>query len=288
MRSLNKITAVMAGMAAFFTSSAAWAIAGQPEDWQINFQDAVTPVMEDIISFDNYLLWIITAVSVFVLILLLVVMLKFNARANPVPSKTTHHVGIEVAWTIIPVLILVAIAIPSFRLLYLQRTIPEADMTIKAIGYQWYWGYEYSDLEDVAFESVMLTKEEVKEKGLPSSVYLLETDTEIVVPVNKTIRLQVTAEDVIHAWTIPSFGVKIDAVPGRLNEAWFKATEVGTYYGQCSELCGINHAFMPIRVRVVTQDEFDAWTVWAKDEYASIETSVKFADADTVKAAVAR
>lgn len=288
MRSLNKITAVMAGVAAFFTSSAAWAVAGRPTDWQINFQDAVTPVMEDIISFDNYLLWIITAVSVFVLILLLVVMLKFNARANPVPSKTTHHVGIEVAWTIIPVLILVAIAIPSFRLLYLQRTIPEADMTIKAIGYQWYWGYEYSDLEDVAFESVMLTKEEVKEKGLPSSVYLLETDTEIVVPVNKTIRLQVTAEDVIHAWTIPSFGVKIDAVPGRLNEAWFKATEVGTYYGQCSELCGINHAFMPIRVRVVTQDEFDAWTVWAKDEYASIETSVKFADADTVKAAVAR
>lgn len=288
MRSLNKITAVMAGVAAFFTSTAAWAVAGRPTDWQINFQDAVTPVMEDIISFDNYLLWIITAVSVFVLILLLVVMLKFNARANPVPSKTTHHVGIEVAWTIIPVLILVAIAIPSFRLLYLQRTIPEADMTIKAIGYQWYWGYEYSDLEDVAFESVMLTKEEVKEKGLPSSVYLLETDTEIVVPVNKTIRLQVTAEDVIHAWTIPSFGVKIDAVPGRLNEAWFKATEVGTYYGQCSELCGINHAFMPIRVRVVTQDEFDAWTVWAKDEYASIETSVKFADADTVKAAVAR
>lgn len=288
MRSLNKITAVMAGIAAFFTSSAAWAIAGQPEDWQVNFQDAVTPVMEDIISFDNYLLWIITAVSVFVLILLILVILKFNARANPVPSTTTHHVGIEIAWTIIPVLVLVAIAIPSFRLLYLQRTIPEADMTIKAIGYQWYWGYEYSDLDDVSFESIMLTKEEVKEKGLPSSVYLLETDTEIVVPVNKTIRLQVTAEDVIHSWTIPSFGVKIDAVPGRLNEAWFKATKTGIYYGQCSELCGINHAFMPIRVRVVTQDEFDSWTVWAKEEYASIETSVKFADADTVKAAIAR
>lgn len=288
MRSLNKITAVMAGIAAFFTSSAAWAIAGQPEDWQINFQDAVTPVMEDIISFDNYLLWIITAVSVFVLILLILVAVKFNARANPVPSKTTHHVGIEVAWTIIPILMLVAIAIPSFRLLYLQRTIPEADMTIKAIGYQWYWGYEYSDLDDVSFESVMLTRDEVKEKGLPSSVYLLETDTEIVVPVNKTIRLQVTAEDVIHSWTIPSFGVKIDAVPGRLNEAWFKATKTGIYYGQCSELCGINHAFMPIRVRVVTQDEFDSWTVWAKEEYASIETSVKFADAETVKAAIAR
>lgn len=288
MRSLNKITAVMAGIAAFFTSSAAWAIAGQPEDWQVNFQDAVTPVMEDIISFDNYLLWIITAVSVFVLVLLILVIVKFNARANPVPSKTTHHVGIEVAWTIIPVLILVAIAIPSFRLLYLQREIPEADMTIKAIGYQWYWGYEYSDLDDVSFESIMLTKDEVKEKGLPSSVYLLETDTEVVVPVNKTIRLQVTAEDVIHSWTIPSFGVKIDAVPGRLNEAWFKATKTGVYYGQCSELCGINHAFMPIRVRVVTQDEFDSWTVWAKEEYASIETSVKFADADTVKAAIAR
>ena len=288
MRSLNKITAVMAGIAAFFTSSAAWAIAGQPEDWQVNFQDAVTPVMEDIISFDNYLLWIITAVSVFVLILLILVVVKFNARANPVPSKTTHHVGIEVAWTIIPILMLVAIAIPSFRLLYLQRVIPEADMTIKAIGYQWYWGYEYSDLDDVSFESVMLTRDEVKEKGLPSSLYLLETDTEIVVPVNKTIRLQVTAEDVIHAWTIPSFGVEIDAVPGRLNEAWFKATKTGVYYGQCSELCGINHAFMPIRVRVVTQDEFDSWTVWAKEEYASIETSVKFADAETVKAAIAR
>lgn len=288
MRSLNKITAVMAGIAAFFTSSAAWAIAGQPEDWQINFQDAVTPVMEDIISFDNYLLWIIAAVSVFVLILLILVAVKFNARANPVPSTTTHHVGIEVAWTIIPILMLVAIAIPSFRLLYVQRVIPEADMTIKAIGYQWYWGYEYSDLDDVSFESVMLTRDEVKEKGLPSSVYLLETDTEIVVPVNKTIRLQVTAEDVIHSWTIPSFGVKIDAVPGRLNEAWFRATKTGIYYGQCSELCGINHAFMPIRVRVVTQDEFDSWTVWAKEEYASIETSVKFADAETVKAAIAR
>lgn len=288
MRSLNKITAVMAGIATFFTSGAAWAVAGQPVDWQINFQDAVTPVMENIISFDNFLLWMITAVSVFVMILLIVVIVKFNARANPVPSTTTHHVGVEVAWTIIPILMLVAIAIPSFRLLYLQRTIPEADMTIKAIGYQWYWGYEYSDLDDVSFESVMLTKEEVKEKGLPSSVYLLETDTEIVVPVNKTIRLQVTAEDVIHSWTIPSFGVKIDAVPGRLNEAWFKATKTGIYYGQCSELCGINHAFMPIRVRVVTQDEFESWTVWAKEEYASIETSVKFADAETVKAAVAR
>lgn len=267
------VAALVAGVA---TGSAdlAFAAAGQPTDWAMGFQDSVSPVMDDLIWFDNILLWLITIISVFVLILLLIIMVRFNAKKNPEPSKTTHNTLIEVIWTVAPIMILVMIAVPSFRLLYKQMEIPEADVTIKAIGYQWYWGYEYPD-DGLEFEALMLEDDELAE-GQPR---LLATDTEVVVPVNKVVRMQITAEDVIHAWAIPSFGVKMDAVPGRLNETWFKATEVGTYYGQCSELCGIRHAFMPITVKVVTQEEYDEWLLWAKEEYAAAPSAYNVADA---------
>jgi cytochrome c oxidase subunit 2 len=187
------------------------------------------------------------------------VCVKYNAKANPVPSRTTHNTLVEVVWTVVPILILIGIAIPSFRLLYFQRDFPAAEMTVKAIGNQWYWSYEYPE-HDVSFDQYLKTKEELKD-GEP---YLLATDTDVVVPVNKIVRVIVTANDVLHAWTIPSFGSKIDAVPGRLNETWFKAEKEGVFYGQCSELCGKDHAYMPITVRVVSEDEYKAWLETAK------------------------
>jgi cytochrome c oxidase subunit II len=266
-----------------FAPGYALAAAGQAEPWQIGLQDPVTPVAEYIHWFHNYLLVIITVVTLFVLGLLVYVMLRFNAKANPVPSKTTHHVGLEVAWTVVPVLILVAIAIPSFRLLYLQRDIPKADLTVKAIGQpSWQWAYEFPDLgvdaegnAIVNFTASMLTEEQAKAEGRP---YLLASDTPIIVPVNKTVKMIITSAaiegSIIHAWTIPSFGMKIDAIPGRLNEDWFKATKEGIYYGQCSELCGVNHAFMPIEVHVVSEADYNAWV--GKVKTAGIVEATKF------------
>ena len=247
----------IAGLAlAVMTAGSAFAGGlGIPEPGQLGLQAAATPVAENIESFHNLLLWIITIICLFVLGLLLIVMIKFNAKANPTPSRTTHNTFIEVVWTVVPILILIVIAIPSFRLLYLQRDFPEADMTIKATSSQWYWTYDYPDHGEINFDSVMKEKDELKE-GEP---YLLAVDNVMVVPVNKIVRLIVTSNDVLHAWTIPSFGSKIDAVPGRLNETWFKATIEGTYYGQCSELCGKDHAYMPIEVEVVSQEAFDGW-----------------------------
>ncbi|MGE4244870.1 MAG: cytochrome c oxidase subunit II [Parvibaculaceae bacterium] len=233
---------------------------GQPEHWQLGLQQAATPVAEGIHSLHTFLLWIISFITLFVLGLLVYVAVKFNAKANPTPSKTTHNTVVEIAWTVVPVVILIAIAIPSFRLLYLQREIPEADMTLKATGNQWYWSYEYPDNDGISFDSIMKQESEL----LPGEPKLLAVDNPIVVPLGKTVRLIVTGADVIHAWTIPSFGVKIDAIPGRLNEDWFRADKEGTYYGQCSELCGKDHAFMPIEVRVVPEDEFKAWAEKAK------------------------
>jgi cytochrome c oxidase subunit 2 len=266
------VVALVAGVA---TGSAdlAFAAAGQPTDWAMGFQDSVSPVMDDLIWFDNWLLGLITVISIFVLVLLLIIMVRFNAKKNPVPSKTTHNTFIEVVWTVLPIMILVVIAVPSFRLLYKQMEIPEADLTIKAIGNQWNWTYEYPDHEGIEFTAFMLKDDQLQE-GQPR---LLATDEDVVVPVNKVVRMQITATDVIHAWAVPSFGVKMDAVPGRLNETWFKATEVGTYYGQCSELCGIEHAFMPITVKVVTQEEFDEWLLWAKEEYAAAPSAYNVA-----------
>jgi cytochrome c oxidase subunit II len=259
----------------------AFAAPGQPEPWQVVLQDPVTPVAEYIHWFNTYLLVIIVAIATFVLALLVYVMWRFNAKANPVPSKTTHHVGLEIAWTLVPVLILVAIVAPSMNLLYMQRNIPQADLTIKVMGNpSWNWTYFYPDLgvddageAKVQFVATMLTEEEAKKANKP---YLLASDTPMIVPVNKTVKMIVTSDPIgiIHAWTIPSFGMKIDAIPGRLNEDWFKATQEGIYYGQCSELCGKDHAYMPIEVHVVSEADYNAWV--GKVKTAGIEEATKF------------
>lgn len=249
----------------------AFAETGQPAPWEYKLQEAATPVMENITWFHGLLLTIITLITLFVLALLVAVVVKFNARANPVPSRTTHNTLLEVAWTLIPVLILVTIAVPSFRLLFLELDVPKADITIKATGKQWYWSYAYPDNGKFEFDSLMAQDKKPR---------LLAVDNEMVVPVNKVIRVQTTGADVIHSWAIPSFGVKIDAIPGRLNETWFKATKVGMYYGQCSELCGKDHAFMPIAVRVVSDQEFTAWVEDAKKKFASAPTSTYASAAD--------
>ena len=233
-------------------------VAGRPVDKAMGFQRAVTEVARDIQWLDNFLLIIMTAVAVFVTALMLYVIVRFNKRANPKPATFTHNAGLEVAWTALPVLILVIIAIPSLRLLFLQLEVPEPDLTIKATGSQWYWTYEYPD-EAIEFDAVMLQKDELTQYGYTADDWLLATDTRVVVPVNAVVHVLVTGSDVIHAWTIPSFGSKIDAVPGRINETWFRAEETGVFYGQCSELCGKNHTYMPIVVEVVSQEDYDAW-----------------------------
>ena len=242
---------------------AAFAGVGQPSPWQLGLQESVTPVMDNIVWFHDFLLYLITAITAFVLVLLLIVIFRFNARANPVPTKTTHNTLLEVAWTLIPVVILTAIAVPSFKLLFLQQTIPPADVTVKATGKQWYWTYNYPDSQ-FEFDSLMLQDKDRK----PDQPRLLAVDNEMVVPVNKVVRMQVIGADVIHAFAVPSFGIKIDAVPGRLNETWFKANREGVYYGQCSELCGKDHAYMPIAVRVVNDKDYAAWLDQSKKKYA--------------------
>jgi cytochrome c oxidase subunit II len=249
----------VAGLA-LVAGGTAFAETGQPKPWEYTLQEAASPVMENIISFHNLLLALITIITLFVLALLIIVMVKFNAKANPVPSRTTHNTLIEVAWTLIPVLILVVIAVPSFRLLFQELDIPKPDVTIKATGKQWYWSYAYPDNGKFEFDSLLAQDKQPR---------LLGVDNEMVVPVNKVIRVQVTAADVIHAFALPAFGVKIDAIPGRLNETWFKATHTGMFYGQCSELCGKDHAFMPIAIRVVSDQEFAAWTEMAKKKFAT-------------------
>jgi len=249
---------------------AAFAELGQPVPWEFRLQQSGSPVMDQIHWFHNVLLTIITIITLFVLALLVTVMVRFNARSNPVPSRTTHNTLIEVAWTLIPVLILVSIAVPSFRLLFLQLDIPKADVTVKATGKQWYWSYSYPDNGKFEFDS-LLACDETREKC--EQPRLLAVDNEMVVPVNKIIRVETTGADVIHSFAVPSFGIKIDAIPGRLNETWFKATQTGWYRGQCSELCGKDHAFMPIVVHVVTDQEFAAWTQDAKKKFASAKTT---------------
>jgi cytochrome c oxidase subunit 2 len=265
------VAAVVAVMAVLGTGSA-WAGMGQPSDWQIGPQDAVTPVMENIVWFHNILLVIIILIAVFVLVLLGIVVMRFNARANPTPSRTTHNTVLEVLWTVVPVLILVCIAVISFRSLFFQLNTPPADLTVKATGKQWFWSYSYPDSGKFEFDSLMLSEKERKAKTAKDPKAdvprLLSVDNELVVPVNKIVRVQVTGADVIHAFAVPSFGVKIDAIPGRLNETWFKAEREGMYYGQCSELCGKDHAFMPIAVRVVSEQAFTAWVEEAKKKFA--------------------
>jgi cytochrome c oxidase subunit II len=245
---------------ALVSCGAAFAELGQPAPWEYKLQESATPVMDRITSFHDFLLWLITAITLFVLALLVIIVVKFNAKANPVPSRTTHNTLIEVAWTLIPVLILVALVVPSFRLLFLELDVPKADLTIKVTGKQWYWSYAYPDNGKFEFDSLLAQDKQPR---------LLGVDNEMVVPVNKIVRIQTTGADVIHSFAVPAFGIKIDSVPGRLNETWFKATKLGMFYGQCSELCGKDHAFMPIAVRVVNDQEFAAWIETAKKKFAT-------------------
>jgi cytochrome c oxidase subunit 2 len=242
------------------TCGTAFAELGQPAPWEYKLQEAATPVMENITWFHDFLLVLITIITLFVLALLVIVVVKFNAKANPVPSKTTHNTLIEVAWTLIPVLILVALVVPSFRLLFLELDVPKADLTVKVTGKQWYWSYAYPDNGKFEFDSLLAQDKQPR---------LLGVDNEMVVPINKIVRIQTTGADVIHSFAVPAFGIKIDSVPGRLNETWFKATKLGMFYGQCSELCGKDHAFMPIAVRVVNDQEFAAWVETAKKKFAA-------------------
>lgn len=290
MRFLSRTFATAAATAlavAALATVPALAGTGMPSPWQMNLQGAVTPVAEFIHWFHDWLNIIITIVTLFVLALLVYVVFRFNEKANPVPSKTTHNALLEVAWTVIPVLILVVIAIPSFRLLKLQLEVPQSDMTLKVTGNQWRWTYEYpKESGGFTFNSLMLNEEE-RAKAIASkriteaeAPRLLAVDNEAVIPVGKTVRVQVTASDVIHKFTVPSFGIKIDAIPGRLNETWFKAEREGIYYGQCSFICGQDHAYMPIAVRVVSQERYAAWLAEAKQKFANAEDAgSKFAAA---------
>ena len=242
-------------------------LANEPVDWQLGFQKSASKTMDDIVWFHDYMLLpVITAITVFVLFLIAYACIRFRASRNPEASTTSHNTVIEVIWTLVPCLILIVLAVPSFKVLYSQDEIPKADVTIKAIGYQWYWGYEYPD-ENIIFDSYMIEEKDLKE-GQPR---LLAVDNEVYVPVNKVVKVMITANDVLHAWALPSFGVKRDAVPGRINETWFRADRTGTFYGQCSELCGIKHAFMPITVNVVTEEEYNQWLEKAKVEFAKEE-----------------
>ena len=241
---------------------------GIAEDYGIDLQNPVTEVARDVYSMHAFVTIIMAIITLFVLGLLIWVCYKYSAKKNTKPSKTVHNTIIEILWTAVPVLILVVIAIPSFKLLYKQDVIPEPDLTIKAIGYQWYWGYEYPDNGNFTYEAFMVQSEDELEEDKPYK-RMLTTDTKVVVPVNKIVRMQVTAADVLHSWAIPAFGVKTDAVPGRLNETWFKAEKTGIFYGMCSELCGVNHQSMPIEIHVVTQEEFNVWVEEAKTKYAS-------------------
>jgi len=275
----RRLLGVAVAVSALVTSGAAFAELGQPAPWEWRLQQSGAPVMDRIESFHNGLMVVITLITLFVLALLITVMVRFNARANPVPSRTTHNTLIEVAWTLIPVLILVGIAVPSFRLLFLQLNLPKADLTVKATGKQWFWSYSYPDNGKFEFDS-LLACDETREKC--QAPRLLAVDNEMVVPVNKVVRVQTTGADVIHSFAVPAFGIKIDAIPGRLNETWFKATQTGRYRGQCSELCGKDHAFMPIVVHVVTDQEFSAWLDDAKKKYASAKDSTFASAAETV------
>lgn len=264
MPSILRLFAVAVVAAACVGVDLAWAGLGQPSPWQTGLQEAATPVMTDIIRFHNFLLWIITGIVILVLALLVIVILRFNARANPVPSRLTHNTLIELIWTVVPVIVLVVIALPSFRLMFYQLNTPPAELTVKATGKQWFWSYAYPDNGNFEFDSLMLQDNERK----PDQPRLLAVDNEMVVPVNKVVRVQAIGADVIHSFAVPSFGIKIDAIPGRLNETWFKASREGVYYGQCSELCGRDHAFMPITVRVVSEQAFAAWVAEAKQKFA--------------------
>ena len=267
-------TKIAATAAALWASAAASAFA-LPTNYEMGFQTSNSPVMDQIANFHTELLYIITAVCLFVLALLVYIVIKFRAGANPTPSKVHHNTLLEVAWTIIPVIILVVIAVPSFRLLYFESAIPKPDVTIKAIGKQWFWTYEYPGANaGFTYDSLGLTDADAAKAGKPR---LLGVDNEVVVPVGKVVEVETTGADVIHSWALPQMGVKMDAVPGRINHTWFKADRTGVYYGECSELCGARHAYMPIEVHVVSDAEYAQWLASAKKKFAALDTNIHVA-----------
>ena len=267
-----RIAPIFAGLTALPVTlgvTLATALADQPKDWQAGLQAAATPTMERINGFHNMLVYIIVAISLFVLALMVYAMVRFRKSANPTPSRTTHNTLVEVLWTVVPIVILVTIAVPSFRLLYFADRAANPEMTVKATGHQWYWSYEYPDHGDFSFDAIMVPDSEIK----AGQVRLLSTDNAVVVPVDTDVRLLTTSADVIHSWAMPAFGVKLDANPGKVNETWFRVTQAGTYYGQCSELCGVNHGFMPIEIRAVSKAEFTRWVEEAKTAFGTPATS---------------
>ncbi|MEM7650752.1 MAG: cytochrome c oxidase subunit II [Pseudomonadota bacterium] len=255
-------------LSASLTTFAAPVLANEPKDWQLGLQPPVSPSAVRINEFHDMLLWIIFGIAIFVLLLLVWVIIRYNSKVNPEPAKFTHNVLIEVIWTVVPVIILIIIAIPSFKVLYYNDSVENPEMTLKITGYAWYWGYEYPDHDGISFLANMVPDEDIG----PDQRRLLSTDNVVVLPIDTNIALQITAGDVLHSWTVPAFGVKMDAVPGRLNETWVRIEKPGTYYGQCSELCGLKHAYMPIEIRAVTKEEFEEWLVTAKEEFASLES----------------
>jgi cytochrome c oxidase subunit II len=260
------VAALMAAQA--LPAAAQDQVLGAPHDKGIGLQAPATALAEELDFVHNIILMpIITVITLFVMALLLIVIFRFNEKRNPVPSKTTHNTFLEVVWTVVPALVLVFIAVFSFPLLYKQLEIPTPELTIRAIGHQWYWSYEYPDNGNFTFEARFVPKDAIQ----PGQLYLLDTDNEVVLPVDTNIRIQITGFDVIHAWTVPSFGVKHDAVPGKVNESWFNINQPGIYYGQCSELCGVEHAYMPIKVRAVSKEEYQAWVAEAQQKFDKVE-----------------
>ncbi len=265
---LKKLLGIFYVTPIIFLSLASSAVAeGGAKPWQMDFRPPGSPTMEKIMAFHDLLLWIITIITLFVLALLLYVAVKFNEKSNPVPSKTTHNSVLEVLWTAIPILILVVIAVPSFKLLYFMDRTDKPEMTLKITGHQWYWNYAYPDHGNFQFDSNLVDKNDLK-KG---QFRLLAVDNEVVVPIKTNIRLLMTSNDVIHAWALPAVVHKTDTVPGRINESWMSINEEGMYYGQCSELCGVNHGYMPIVVRAVSKEKFNAWVKTAKKKFANID-----------------
>jgi len=257
----------IAGAVLFLSSP----VLAQAVDWGMDLQPSATSSKDRIHDFHNMLLVIITAITIFVLVLLIWVVIRYNKRANPKPSNVTHNVLLEIVWTIVPVVILIIIAVPSFKILYENDQITEPEMTLKITGYQWYWGYEYPDHDGIAFNSYMVPTEELTS----DQKRLLSTDNVVVLPVNTDISILVTSNDVIHSWAMPAFGIKVDAVPGQTNETWFRIHKPGIYYGQCSEICGKDHAFMPIEIHAVSKEAFKAWIEKAKEEFAVNDYQIK-------------
>jgi len=281
-----KFKAILLFLVTLFSTFALPALADKPEPWGINMQKAVSPLAERIHDFHGMMLWIIIAVALFVLVLLIWVIIRYNHKANPVPKQFTHNVLIEVIWTLAPIVILIFIAIPSFQLLYYNDRTQTPEMTLKIVGYQWYWQYQYPDHGDITFDSYMIADENITAE----QTRLLSTDAQVVLPVDTDIQLLISAGDVLHSWTVPAFGVKMDAVPGRWNEAWVRINEPGVYYGQCSELCGKDHAYMPIEIKAVSKADYKTWALenGATDEdFVAAVTQVETEEPDATQSSEA-